>query len=87
VGWLLCVRGGPRRCVRLISRNGYAFTALFGPISDALRDFPQSIVLDGEVIVINNDGRPDFQESPGYGRGNGKLPGHLSHKTARSVRR
>jgi hypothetical protein len=30
------------------------FTNLFGPVSDALRGFPVSPLLDGEVIVIND---------------------------------
>jgi len=54
--------------VRLISRNGHSFTNLFGPVSDALRGFPVSILLDGEVIVINDKGQPDFEarlEQPG----------------------
>ena len=45
--------------VRLLSRNGHSFTRLFGPVSDALRSFPASIVLDGEVVAITNEGRPD----------------------------
>ncbi len=47
--------------VRLISRNGHSFTNLFWPISDALRGFPTSIPLDGEVIAINDQGQPDFE--------------------------
>jgi hypothetical protein len=47
--------------VRLISRNGHSFTNLFWPISDALRGFPTSILLDGEVIAINDKGQPDFE--------------------------
>ena len=38
--------------VRLVSRNGHSFTNLFGPFSDALRGFPASILLYGEVIAI-----------------------------------
>ena len=37
--------------VRLLSRNGHSFTRLFGPVSDARRSFPASLVLDGEVVV------------------------------------
>ncbi len=49
--------------VRLVSRNGHSFTNLFGPVSDALRGFPTSILLDGEVIAINDKGQPDFEAS------------------------
>ncbi len=55
---LATVRDGS---VRLISRNGHSFTNLFWPISDALRGFPTSILLDGEVIAINDQGQPDFE--------------------------
>ena len=37
---------------------------LHGPlwaVSDALRDFPTSPLLDREVIAINNKGQPDFE--------------------------
>ena len=44
--------------VRLVSRNGHSFTNLFGPVSDVLRGFLTSILLDGEVIVINDKGQP-----------------------------
>jgi bifunctional non-homologous end joining protein LigD len=47
--------------VRLLSRRGHSFTRLFGPVTDALRDFPTSLVLDGEVIAINEQGQPDFE--------------------------
>ena len=55
---LATVRDGS---VRLISRNGHSFTNLFWPVSDAVRGFPTSILLDGEVIVINDQGQPDFE--------------------------
>src|SRR6516162_11450859 len=37
--------------VRLLSRNGHSFTRVFGPVSDAIRSFPASLVLDGEVVA------------------------------------
>ena len=46
---------------RLVSRNGHSFTHLLGPISDALRGFPTSILLDGEAIAVNDNGQPDFE--------------------------
>jgi bifunctional non-homologous end joining protein LigD len=51
---LASVRDG---AVRLIPRNGHSFTNLFGPITDALRGFPTSIILDGEVICVNDKGQ------------------------------
>ncbi len=74
---LASVRDGS---VRLISRNGHSFTNLFSPVSDALRGFPASILLDGEVIVINDKGQPDFEALQARLRPqNGKLPGHLCY--------
>ena len=66
--------------VRLISRNGHSFTNLFGPVTDVLRGFPTSILLDGEVIAINDKGQPDFEALQARLRPrNGKLPGHLCY--------
>ena len=50
--------------VRLLSRNGHSFTRLFGPVSDALCGFPASLVLDGEVVAITDEGRPHFESAP-----------------------
>ena len=56
--------------------NGHSFTNLFWPISDALRGFPASILLDGEVIAINDKGPPDFGALQHRLRPqNGKRPG------------
>jgi len=66
--------------VRLLSRNGHSFTRLFGAVSDALRGFPASLVLDGEVVAITGDGRPDFEALPQRLRPrDGTLPGHLCY--------
>ncbi|HET9001330.1 MAG TPA: hypothetical protein VFP86_16950, partial [bacterium] len=46
----------------------------------ALRGFPISILLDGEVIVINDKGQPDFEALQTRLRPrNGKPPGHLCY--------
>jgi bifunctional non-homologous end joining protein LigD len=74
---LAAVRDGS---VRLVSRNGHSFTNLFGQVSDALRSFPTSILLDGEVICINDKGQPDFEALQARLRpGNGKILGHLCY--------
>lgn len=66
--------------VRLLSRNGHPFTKVFGPVSDGLRGFPTSILLDGEVIAINDKGKPDFEALQARLRPrDGKLPGHLCY--------
>ena len=61
--------------VHLFSRNGRSFTRVFGPVSDALRSFPASLVLDGEVVAITDEGRPDFEALQQRLRpGDGRLP-------------
>jgi bifunctional non-homologous end joining protein LigD len=55
---LAAVREGS---VPLLSRNGHSFTNLFWPVSDALRGFPVSLLLDGEMVAVNDAGRPDFE--------------------------
>src|SRR5215510_3487159 len=66
--------------VRLLSRKGHSFTRLFGPVSDALRSFPASLVLDGEVVAITDEGRPDFEALQQRLRPrDGKLPGHVCY--------
>jgi bifunctional non-homologous end joining protein LigD len=65
--------------VQLVSRNGQSFMN-FGPVSDALRAFPTPTLLDGEVIAINNRGKPDFEALKARLRPrNGKLPGYLCY--------
>ena len=47
--------------VSLYSRNGISFEKKFSPIVDALRTFGGEAVLDGEIVVVDDQGRPDFQ--------------------------
>ena len=64
--------------VHLFSRNGRSFTRVFGPVSDALRRFPASLVLDGEVLAITDEDRPDFEALQQRLRPrDGRLPGHV----------
>jgi DNA ligase D-like protein (predicted ligase)/DNA ligase D-like protein (predicted 3'-phosphoesterase) len=47
--------------VSLYSRNGISFNKKFFPITEALRKFGFDAVLDGEIVVVDDQGRPDFQ--------------------------
>lgn len=48
--------------VRLMSRNGLEWTERFGDIARALSVIPiESCILDGEVVVVDKEGRTDFQ--------------------------
>jgi bifunctional non-homologous end joining protein LigD len=48
------------REVILYSRNGKKFNKRFPQIADALRDLPADTVVDGEVVALDDSGRPDF---------------------------
>jgi bifunctional non-homologous end joining protein LigD len=50
--------GGPR----LLSRNGNDFSACFPEVIRAIRALPlERLILDGEVVALDESGRPSFQ--------------------------
>lgn len=65
--------------VRIITRGGHDWTHRFPAIADAATSLgPTTMILDGEAVVLNEQGRSDFgllQRSLGAsGRAAGKLP-------------
>ena len=60
--------------VTLYSRNGIGFEKRFSPIVEALRKLRFEAVLDGEIVVVNDQGYPDFQKLQDYQKSPG---GHL----------
>jgi len=52
--------------VSLYSRNLISFNKKFFPIVDALRRLSFEAVLDGEIVVVDDQGRPDFQKLQHY---------------------
>ena len=68
------------RGVRILTRNGHDWTHRFPGLEEEARGFaPSTMILDGEAVVFNAQGVPDFgllQNSLG-GRG-GKLPSRNS---------
>jgi len=57
---LLCRRDG--KTVRLFTRNGNDWTDRFPTLAEALRALPvKSVVLDGEAVVLDAEGRSSFQ--------------------------
>ncbi len=62
--------------VSLYSRNGISFDKKFSPIVDSLRKFGFDAVLDGEIVVVDDQGRPDFQALQHY---HDSRSGHLAY--------
>jgi len=46
---------------RLVSRNGKLQNAKFPAVAAALDGFPVNAVFDGEIVAVDDQGRPDFQ--------------------------
>lgn len=46
---------------KFYSRNGLSFSESFKTVYDALSGIDKKAVLDGEVVVLNDEGKPDFQ--------------------------
>lgn len=54
--------------VRLVTRNGNDYTSRFRRIADDLMDWlaGRAAVLDGEMVITDEQGRPDFQALQAY---------------------
>lgn len=44
----------------LFSRNNLSFNQKFASIADALKTWPVDVVVDGEIVILSEDGRADF---------------------------
>jgi bifunctional non-homologous end joining protein LigD len=63
-----------RGAVSLYSRNLLPLERKFAPIAEALQHFSFEALLDGEIVVVDDQGRPDFQQLQNYGKtGSGHL--------------
>ena len=47
--------------ILLYSRNGLSFQQTYPVVVDQLKHIKADAVLDGEIVVLNDDGQPDFQ--------------------------
>ena len=52
--------------VKLYSRNGNSFEAAYPVVFEALQNMSLNAVVDGEIVVINEEGKPDFQKLQHY---------------------
>jgi len=58
----------------LYSRNGILLNSKFAPVTEALKSLGFDAVFDGEIVVTDDEGRPDFGMLQDYGKsGNGHL--------------
>lgn len=55
-----------REGVRLYSRNGLSFVNLYPKVAAALKKIKGEAILDGEIIALNENGKPDFQKLQQY---------------------
>ncbi len=47
--------------ILLYSRNGLSFLPTYPIVADQLKNIKEDVVVDGEIVVFNEDGQPDFQ--------------------------
>ncbi|MGH2648185.1 MAG: DNA ligase D, partial [Ginsengibacter sp.] len=47
--------------ILLYSRNGLSFLSTYPVVADQLLKIKEDVVTDGEIVVINSKGNPDFQ--------------------------
>lgn len=73
-GWLFEIKWDGYRAiaevnpkgVRLYSRNGLSFLRLYPSVAEELKKIREEIILDGEIVVLNQDNKPDFQKLQQY---------------------
>ncbi len=52
--------------VQLYSRNGINYNSKFASIKKELESIPHDCILDGEVVIVDKKGKPDFQKLQKY---------------------
>ena len=52
--------------VELYSRNGNSFNAAYPIVYNELKKIKQDVVFDGEIVIINEEGKSDFQKLQHY---------------------
>jgi bifunctional non-homologous end joining protein LigD len=52
--------------IKLYSRNGLSFLQLYPKVASELKKIKLKIILDGEIVVLNEKGKPDFQKLQQY---------------------
>ncbi len=62
--------------VQLYSRNSNDFITHYPPVAEALRELKYDVILDGEIVVTDADGRPHFELLQNWRR---NPQGHLQY--------
>ncbi len=62
--------------VEIKSRNNKSFNQKFYPVYDALKSWKINAIVDGEIIVVNDKGIPDFSDLQGW---RSEADGHLNY--------
>jgi bifunctional non-homologous end joining protein LigD len=74
VGWIYEIKWDGYRMlsvvekgkVQLLSRNGISFNLKFPLIRESLSGIPYDVILDGEVVIVDDQGLPHFQDLQNY---------------------
>jgi ATP-dependent DNA ligase len=67
----LAVKSGGN--VQLRSRNNNDFSTRYARVTKALDALPDETVIDGEIVALNNDGKPSFNALQNYGSSSGPM--------------
>jgi len=68
-GWLFEIKWDGYRAIaskykdkiELYSRNGLDFSEKYAPVAKALQAIKHDVILDGEIVVVDDEGRPHFE--------------------------
>lgn len=52
--------------IKLYSRNGLSFLQLYPAVAEELKSIKEDVILDGEIVVLNERNKPDFQKLQQY---------------------
>jgi bifunctional non-homologous end joining protein LigD len=51
---------------KLYSRNGLTFDKAYPKVFDALKSIKRNVIIDGEIVVFDENGKPNFQKLQNY---------------------
>jgi len=66
MGWLPAISEIKKDRVEIYSRNGNSFKNTYPLVTHELEKLEHEMVIDGEVVVLNEEGKSDFQKLQHY---------------------